>query len=115
MTEQAGTTAELGGGTRKGECFLVQTAMLSSCFSRLGDTLKFQAQWSKQTSSAWRSVRNSVLSLTGKILLLQKTDSTTEENFLFQIPAFQRMTNKDQCSKTIAACLGVTLLAENST
>lgn len=41
----------------------------------------------------------------------QKTDSTTENNFLFQIPAFQRMTNKDHCSKIIAACLGVTLLA----
>lgn len=45
----------------------------------------------------------------------QKSDSTTEENFLFQVPAFQRMTNQDHCSKSIVACLGVTFLAWNST
>lgn len=85
--------------------------LLSSYFARWGTPPNFQAKLSEEIFYAWRQVRKNILNLTGKILFPQKADLTTEKNFLFQIPAFQRMTNKDHWSKPIAACLGVTLLA----
>ena len=99
------------GVIRKGKGFLVKIILLSSYFARWGTPPNFQAKLSEEIFYAWRQVRKNILNLTGKILFPQKADLTTEENFLFQIPAFQRMTNKDHWSKLIAACLGVTLLA----
>lgn len=89
----------------------MKITVLSSYFARWGTLPNSQAKQSEEIFYAWRQVRKNILNLTGKILFPQKADSTTEENFLFQIPAFQRMTNKDHWSKLIAACLGVTLSA----
>lgn len=90
-------------GVIKGKGFLVKIILLSSYFARWGTLPNFQAKLSEERFYAWRQVRKNILNLTGKILFPQKADLTTEENFLFQIPAFQRMTNKDHWSKLIAA------------
>lgn len=80
-------------------------------FPNLVNDTTFHAKQSKDIFSAWKWVRNRLPWSSEKDPPPQKSDPIIEENFLFQIPAFLTTTNKDNCSKIIAAGMGVTLLA----
>lgn len=110
MTEQAGPTMGVMRRNKKRQMIPYKNDYAFELVPKVGKATKlsWETVWSDLFCLEVDEKQN--LQFNRKDPPPQKTDSTTE-NFLFQIPAFQRMKNKDHCTKSIAACLGVTLLA----
>lgn len=110
MNELAGTTIEVV-RRKKRQLIPLKSDSTFKLFPKVRNATKFSGKTVRRDLFCLEVGENQTPQSKRKDPPPQKSDSTTGENFLFQIPAFQRMTNQDHCSKSIAAFLGVTLLA----
>lgn len=112
MNELPGTTIEVVRRNKKRQLISCENDSTFKLFPKVRNTIKFLGKTVRRDLFSLEVGESQNPRSKRKDPPPQKSDSTTEENVLFQIPAFQRMTNQDHCSKCTVACLGVTLLHE---